>query len=384
MPALRSLVRPLHHQTRRLASSSTSKSTGPRHLLSISDLTPRELRTLIDNATKHKNIFKSKGWHLRNALSRQTIALMFSKLSTRTRVSSEGAVVAMGGHPMFLGKNDIQLGVNETLHDTSVVISSMVSGILARVGPHADIADLAKDSSVSVISGLCDTYHPLQTIADFATLSQTLPKPRRAEGLQGLKIAWVGDANNVLHDLCIGARKLGVDMAVATPEGYGLSQKIKDEIDAAGDGKLFETSVPEEAVKGADVIVTDTWISMGQEEEKAKRLQAFAGFTVTEDLGRRGGASQDWKFLHCLPRHQEEVDDEVFYGDRSLVFPEARNRLFSAIAAMEAFFVNKGHVQKTEAAKATLGVSNPQIRKVNSPGKDMGPKVAGDNSSVPE
>lgn len=390
MPALRPLVRPLHHQTRRLASSSTSKTTGPRHLLSISDLSSKELKILIDNAIKHKRDFKAAPvWHLRRALSNKTIALMFSKLSTRTRVSSEGAVVAMGGHPMFLGKNDIQLGVNETLHDTSVVISSMVSGILARVGPHSDIADLAKYSSVPVISGLCDTYHPLQTIADFATLSQQLPihpgPYRGAESLRGLKIAWVGDANNVLHDLCIGARKLGVDMAVATPEGYELSQKIKDEIDVAGDGKLFETNVPEEAVKGADVIVTDTWISMGQEEEKASRLKAFSGFTITEDLARRGGASKNWKFLHCLPRHQEEVDDDVFYGARSLVFPEAQNRLFSAIAAMEAFFVNKGHIQRTEATRSLpVGVLNPHIRKISAHDKRIGANVAGLDTPVPK
>lgn len=360
MPALRPLLRSPNHQIRRLASSSTSTSTSisyptpsfrrrfspPRHLLSISDLTTQEFIHLVDNATIIKSYYKSPTWSLRNALARRTIALMFSKLSTRTRVSSEAAVVAMNGHPMFLGKNDIQLGVNETLYDTSVVISSMVSGIVARVGPHADIAALAKDSSVPVISGLCDTYHPLQAIADFATMAQTLPESRMVAGLRGKKIAWVGDANNVLHDLCIGARKLGMDVAVATPEGYALSQNIKDEIDAAGDGKLFETTVPEEAVKGADFIITDTWISMGQEEEKAKRLAAFAGYTVTEDLARRGGASENWKFLHCLPRHQEEVDDEVFYGNRSLVFPEARNRLFAAISAMEAFFVNKGRVTR--------------------------------------
>lgn len=256
-------------------------------------------------------------------------------------------MVAMGGHPMFLGKDDIQLGVNESLYDSSVVISSMVSGIVARVGPHADIANLAKDSSVPVINALCDTYHPMQIIADFATLTQTFSTP--AESLKGLKIAWVGDANNVLYDMCIGARKLGIDMAVATPRGYEIPAKMKQEFDAAGAGKLFETTVPEEAVKDADIIVTDTWISMGQEEEKAKRLTAFEGYQVTEELARRGGAAKDWKFMHCLPRHPEEVSDEVFYGKRSLVFPEAQNRLWSAIATLEAFVVNKGEVKKTEA-----------------------------------
>lgn len=338
MPPLRSLLRPL--QIRTLSTTSTS----PRHLLSLSNLTPAELTTLVNNATFHKNNISQPTWALRDALARKTIALLFSKLSTRTRVSTEGAVASMGGHPMFLGKNDIQLGVNESLYDSSVVISSMVSGIVARVGPHSDIANLAKDSSVPVINALCDTYHPMQIIADFATLTQTFSTP--AEKLEGLKIAWVGDANNVLYDMCIGARKLGINMAVATPEGYEIPQKIRDEIDAAGPGEVFETNRPEEAVKGANIIVTDTWISMGQEEEKAKRLKAFAGYQVTEELARRGGAADDWRFMHCLPRHAEEVSDEVFYGKRSLVFPEAQNRLWSAISTLEGFVVNKGDIQK--------------------------------------
>ncbi|EXJ85082.1 ornithine carbamoyltransferase, mitochondrial [Capronia epimyces CBS 606.96] len=343
--SLRSIFRPLQH-TRCLSTSSGSSSSSPRHFLSISNLTPTELTTLVNNATTHKNSQLPPTWPLRNALSNKTIALLFSKLSTRTRVSTESAVVAMGGHPMFLGKNDIQLGVNESLYDTSVVISSMVNGIVARVGPHSDIANLAKDSSVPVINALCDTYHPMQIIADFATLTQTFSTP--AEKLKGLKIAWVGDANNVLFDMCIGARKLGIDMAVATPEGYGMPDKIKREIDAAGPGSLFETNSPEEAVKGANVIVTDTWISMGQEDEKTKRLEAFKGYQVTEELARRGRAAEDWRFMHCLPRHPEEVSDEVFYGKRSLVFPEAQNRLWSAIATLEAFVANKGVVKKTE------------------------------------
>ncbi|EHY55546.1 Ornithine carbamoyltransferase, mitochondrial [Exophiala dermatitidis] len=342
MASLRSLLRPLQH----VRPLSTSRASSPRHLLSISNLTPTELSTLVNNATAHKNSKLPSTWSLRNGLSNQTIALLFSKRSTRTRVSTESAVVAMGGHPMFLGKDDIQLGVNESLYDTSVVISSMVTGIVARVGPHSDIANLAKDSSVPVINALCDTYHPMQIIADFATLTQTFNTP--AEKLKGLRIAWVGDANNVLFDMCIGARKLGIEMAVATPRGYEIPAKIKKEIDASGSGVLFETNSPEEAVKGANVIVTDTWISMGQEDEKAKRILAFEGYQVTEELARKGGAAEDWKFMHCLPRHPEEVSDEVFYGERSLVFPEAQNRLWSAIATLEAFVVNKGQVKKTE------------------------------------
>lgn len=248
---------------------------------------------------------------------------------------------------MFLGSGDIQLGVNESLYDTSVVISSMVSGIVARVGPHADIANLAKDSSVPVINALCDTYHPMQIIADFACISQNL-----GHNLKGLKIAWVGDANNVLFDMCIGARKLGIDMSVATPKGYEIPKTIAKIIEQQdGQGMLFETDTPEEAVKGADIIVTDTWVSMGQEEEKAKRLKAFAGYQVTEEMAKRGGASENWKFMHCLPRHAEEVSDEVFYGKRSLVFPEAENRLWSAISVLEGFVVNKGEIQKTSTGE---------------------------------
>lgn len=248
---------------------------------------------------------------------------------------------------MFLGREDIQLGVNESLYDTSVVVSSMTAGIVARVGPHKDIADLAKNSSVPVMNGLCDTFHPMQIVADFACLSQRLGVS--AGDLKGMKIAWVGDANNVLHDMCIGARKLGIEMAVATPKGYGIAEHVKIMIDEAGDGKIFETNVPEEAVRDADVIVTDTWVSMGQEEETLKRLQAFEGYEITEEMAKKGGAKSDWKFMHCLPRHKEEVSDEVFHGNRSLVFSEAQNRLWAAIAVLEAFVVNKGDIKRTEA-----------------------------------
>jgi ornithine carbamoyltransferase len=244
---------------------------------------------------------------------------------------------------MFLGKDDIQLGVNESLYDTSVVISSMTSCMVARVGPHSDVADLAKHSTVPVINALSADFHPLQTIADFLTIHEAFTaSPARGAGstpglgLEGLKIAWVGDSNNVLFDLAIGAVKLGVNISVASPEGFGIPTAMRDLINSAAEGvsspgKLSETTIPEEAIKDADIIVTDTWVSMGQEEEKAKRLKAFAGYQITNELAKRGGAKPDWKFMHCLPRHPEEVADEVFYSPRSLVFPEAENRLWAAI-----------------------------------------------------
>lgn len=342
-------------QARRVYSSAATPRTSPfapRHLLSIADLTSAEFSCLIQNASSHKTAIKSGSipTSLQGALIGKTVALLFSKRSTRTRISTEGAVVTMGGHPMFLGRDDIQLGVNESLFDSSVVISSMVSCIVARVGPHSDIASLAKHSSVPVVNALCDTYHPMQAIADFLTIHEAFPSSSKSGlGVEGLKVAWIGDANNVLFDMCISARKMGVDIAVATPKGYELPEFMRLIINQAGEGlerpgKITETNIPEEAVKDSDILVTDTWISMGQGTEKEKRMKAFSGFQVTTDLAKRGGAREGWKFMHCLPRHQEEVSDEVFYSDRSLVFGEAENRLWAAISALEAFVVNKGKI----------------------------------------
>lgn len=317
----------------------------PRHFLSIADLTPSELTTLVRNASLHKTAIKSGSipLNLLGSLSGKTVAMMFNKRSTRTRVSTEAAVATMGGHAIFLGKDDIQLGVNETLYDTSVVISSMTSCMVARVGPHSDVADLAKHSSVPVINALSNDYHPLQTIADFLTIHEAFPSSPRSSsstlpglGLEGLKIAWIGDSNNVLFDLAIASMKLGVDISVASPKGYEIPQRMREIILSSADGvshpgKLTETRVPDEAIKDADILVTDTWVSMGQEEETAKRLKAFAGYQITNDLAQRAGAKKNWKFMHCLPRHSEEVADDVFLSPRSLVFTEAENRLWAAI-----------------------------------------------------
>lgn len=363
MSPLRSTPRALrgfdavHQRSYSTSSTPLTSPFAPRHLLSIADLSSPELTTIVRNAHSHKQSMKSGSIpkSILGALTGKTVAMTFSKRSTRTRVSTEGAVAAFGGHAMFLGRDDIQLGVNESLFDTSVVISSMVSAIVARVGPHSDVADLAKHSSVPVINALSDLYHPMQTIADYLTIHEAFQFHRTKErsiipglGLEGLKVAWVGDANNVLYDLAIGAAKLGVQVAVATPKGYGIPSKMREIIKQSGGGAntaaLTETHVPEEAIKDADIVVTDTWISMGQEQEKAQRLEAFKGFQVTSELVKRGGAKPGWKFMHCLPRHPEEVSDDVFYSPRSLVFPEAENRLWAAIAVLEAFVVNKGKI----------------------------------------
>lgn len=241
----------------------------------------------------------------------------------------------------------------------------MTDAMIARVKEHAEVAGLAKHSSVPVINALSDAFHPLQTIADVLTIHEAFPAKASSSnlGLDGLKIAWVGDANNVLFDLATGAGKLGIQVAVATPKGYEIPTEMRQIItDAAGRTEfLSESNVPEEAVKDADILVTDTWVSMGREEETAKRLRDFAGFQITSDLAHRGGAKQGWRFMHCLPRHPEEVSDEIFHGPKSLVFQEGENRLWAAVgmylsrsnlvyladlssAVLEAFVVNNGKI----------------------------------------
>jgi ornithine carbamoyltransferase len=374
--AARAALQHLSKASKRSYSSPATPATSPfapRHLLSIADLTPAELTTLVRNASSHKTAIKSGSVpkNLLGSLSGKTVAMMFNKRSTRTRVSTEAAVATMGGHAMFLGKDDIQLGVNESLYDTSLIISSMTSCMVARVGPHSDVTDLAKHSSVPVINALSNDYHPLQTIADFLTIHEAFPSSSRSLGntpglgLEGLKIAWVGDSNNVLFDLAIGALKLGVNISVASPKGFTIPASMLEIIQSSTDGvsspgKLTQTHVPEEAIKDADILVTDTWVSMGQEAEKVERMKAFDGYQITNDLAKRGGAKEGWRFMHCLPRHPEEVADGVFYGPRSLVFQEGENRLWAAIckfcfhldcetrltvlAALEAFVVNKGKI----------------------------------------
>ncbi|NXD32600.1 OTC protein, partial [Spelaeornis formosus] len=259
----------------------------------------------------------------------QTIALIFNKRSTRTRVASETATKLLGGHPMFLGGQDIQLGVNETLADSAKVISSMADGFMARVGAHEEIEELAQHSRVPVVNALSDLYHPTQILADLLTLFE-----HYSGYLKGKKIAWVGDTNNISNELLVTLPRFGAEFAIASPKGYDkVDPRVWAKVEEAQTQSLVTlTNSPAEALKDADVVVTDTWISMGQEEEKAARLKAFSGYQITNEMVNEAGAKDSWVFLHCLPRKQEEVNDEVFYGDRSLVFPEAENRKWTILS----------------------------------------------------
>ncbi|KAF9941006.1 ornithine carbamoyltransferase [Mortierella alpina] len=252
--------------------------SGVPHLLTDNDLSPKQLSDIIQSACQFKHQAKVEGKPSGAPLAGKTMALMFSKRSTRTRVATETAVAYLGGHAMFLGSQDIQLGVNESLLDTSKVVSSMVDGIMARVGAHSEI-------------------------------------------------------------------EVGMHISMATPKGYepnaDILSQAKQNAQAAGTevGVFYD---PKDAIRDADIIVTDTWISMGQEEEKKQRIQAFAGYQLTTDLIEKSGAKQDWKFLHCLPRKQEEVTDDVFYSPRSHVFQEAENRKWTILACINQLLVKKG------------------------------------------
>ncbi|WVR05744.1 ornithine carbamoyltransferase [Kwoniella sp. DSM 27419] len=339
------------------------KRTGPPpHLITLADWSPEQISSCLQHALALKHVAKNISPRaLIGSLNRRTIALIFSKRSTRTRVASETSVEALGGHPMFLGSNDIQLGVNETLEDTAKVVGSMVDGIMARVGGHHEIETLAKYSPVPVVNALSDLYHPTQILADIMTLHETyspeqrVPKPEREEGahtsvlkyfqssvdplktLKGKKVAWVGDTNNITNELMVTLPRLGMEFSLAAPKGYDqVDPRVWARVTEAGtESSVKLTNSPEEALNKADIVVTDTWISMGQEQEKADRLKAFSGYQITNKMVTDAGANADWKFLHCLPRKQEEVDDEVFYGPRSLVFPEAENRKWTIMAVFE-------------------------------------------------
>ncbi|KAI8882512.1 ornithine carbamoyltransferase [Backusella circina FSU 941] len=333
----------------------------PKHFITTADYSAEELFELVESAIKFKleSKYNYPKARTQRPLAGKAVGLLFSKRSTRTRIATETAAnYLVGANSMFLGSHDSQLGVNETLIDSSRVISSMVCGIMARVSNHSEIETLARESSVPVINALSDKHHPTEIIADLVTLHEyfhhkksnpsgdtyTAHTQHPRETLKGLKVAWIGDANNILREILVGFPKCGISVSAACPPGYVCDQDVIDiaQVDAKKSGATVSfTTKPEEAVKDCDVIITDTWVSMGHEEEKKKRLEDFAGFQVTNELGIRGGAKPDWIFMHCLPRKAEEVDDDVFYSKRSIVFSEAENRKWTLFAVLDTFLVKK-------------------------------------------
>lgn len=269
-------------------------------------------------------------------LKGKSLAMIFTKSSTRTRVSFEVGMYQLGGQALFLSNNDIQIGRGETIHDTAKVLSGMVDGIMIRTFAHQDVVDLAKYGSVPVINGLTDDQHPTQMIADLLTIKEV------KGDLKGLKLAYVGDGNNVANSYLQACAKAGMDVAIASPKDYTCPQKYVDQAleDAKITGsKVLMTTDPYEACKDADIICTDTWTSMGQEAEKAKRVEIFKDYQVNEALFEV--ADKDAMFLHCLPAYRGyEVTEDIIDGPRSYVFQEAENRLHAHKAILVNCFLN--------------------------------------------
>lgn len=297
-------------------------------LISLHDLTEKEVEELLSLGLKLKKELKSGIPH--KILAGKTLGMIFTKSSTRTRVSFEVGMTQLGGYPLFLSSNDIQLGRGETIHDTAKVLERYLDGIMIRTYAHSDVLELAEEASIPVINALTDLLHPCQVLADLMTTYE------HKGTLEGLKLAYIGDGNNMAHSLMYGCAKAGMNCAVATPSGYKCDAEVvenaKADFKAAGK-ELILTEDPVEAVKNADVVYTDTWVSMGQESEKAERRKIFMPYQVNKELFAH--AKDDAVFMHCLPAYRGyEVTEDVIDGEHSVIFDEAENRLHAQKAVM--------------------------------------------------
>jgi ornithine carbamoyltransferase len=267
-------------------------------------------------------------------LAGKTLGMIFAKSSTRTRVSFEVGAFQLGGHALFLSARDIQLGRGEPIRDTARVLSRYVDGIMIRTYSHEEVEELARFSSIPVINGLTDLLHPCQVLADLLTVQQSFGRE-----MESLKVAWIGDGNNMANSWINAAYRLGFELRLACPEGYDPDPAILERARSSAPVTLVRD--PQEAVQGADVVNTDVWASMGQEAESADRAAAFQRYRVDEAL--LGRASRRAIFLHCLPAHRgEEVTDEVIEGRRSRVFDQAENRLHAQKAVMTVLMGEEG------------------------------------------
>ena len=299
-----------------------------KHLLSLHDVTTDEINEILTLAAKLKDETKKGITH--HHLKGKTLGMIFSKSSTRTRVSFEVGMYQLGGHPLFLSSNDIQLGRGETIYDTANVLSRFLDGIMIRTFKQSDVEDLAKYGTIPIINGLTDLLHPCQILADLLTIYEYKNK------LEGLKLAYIGDGNNIAHSLLYGCSKVGMDIAIGSPKGFECDGEVvanaKEDAKKTGSNILL-TEDPVEAIKNADVVYTDTWCSMGQEAEKAERIKIFKDYTIDKKLF--ANAKEDAMFLHCLPAYRGyEVTEDVIDGPNSAIFDEAENRLHAQKAVM--------------------------------------------------
>lgn len=300
-----------------------------RHFLTLLDLTPDELDYLIQRAITIKTNLKAQG-PVYTPLSNRTLAMIFEKSSTRTRVSFETGMAQFGGHALFLSPRDTQLGRGEPIEDTARVLSEMVDAVMIRTFSHAGLETYASASSVPVINALSDDYHPCQLLADVMTWTEL------RGSVKGRTAVWIGDGNNMCHSWINAARQFDFHLRICCPKGY---EPRADIMAAAGDHVTL-LHAPQAAVKDADLVTTDVWASMGQEEEQAKREADFAGFQVTEAMLDQ--AHQDVLFLHCLPAHRgEEISHTLLDDPRAVVWQEAGNRLHAQKALIEFLLLGK-------------------------------------------
>lgn len=297
-------------------------------LISLHDLTSEEVQNLLKLGLKLKSELKNGIPH--PILKGKTLGMIFTKSSTRTRVSFEVGMTQLGGYPLFLSSNDIQLGRGESIYDTAHVLSRYLDGIMIRTYDHQDVIDLAEHADIPVINALTDLLHPCQVLADLMTTYEHKGK------LEGLKMAYIGDGNNMAHSIMYGCAKVGMDCAIAAPKGYQCDEGVVEnaKADFAKSGRtLLLTEDPAEAVANADVVYTDTWVSMGQESEKAERRKIFIPYQVNKELFAK--AKEDAVFMHCLPAYRGyEVTEDVIDGPQSVIFDEAENRLHAQKAVM--------------------------------------------------
>lgn len=305
-----------------------------KDFISLHDCSQEEIENLLKLAMKLKKEQKSGITH--HILKGKTLGMIFSKSSTRTRVSFEVGMVQLGGYPLFLSSNDIQLGRGETIYDTAKVLERFLDGIMIRTFSHQDVLDLAEYADIPVINALTDLLHPCQVLADLQTIYE------KKGQLKGLKLAYIGDGNNMAHSLMYGCAKMGLNCSIAAPENYMPDKEVienaKSDFKQSG-AELVLTSDAKEAIKNADVVYTDTWVSMGMESEKAERIKVFMPYQINSKL--MSNADSDAIFLHCLPAYRGyEVTEDVIDGKHSVIFDEAENRLHAQKAVMATLMGN--------------------------------------------
>ncbi|HEY8193354.1 MAG TPA: ornithine carbamoyltransferase [Gaiellaceae bacterium] len=293
-----------------------------RHFTRVADFSRDELELVLDTATELKAAAR-EDQHL---LPGRALGMIFQKPSTRTRVSFEVGIAQLGGHALYLRSDDLQLGRGETIKDTAVVLSRYLDAIMIRTFEQSDVEELAANASIPVINGLTDSAHPCQALADVLTIRERFGR------VEDVRVAYLGDGNNVCSSLMVAVARLGGSFVAATPSGYEPAQNALELARESG-ARIDVTQDPEEAVRGADVLYTDVWTSMGQDAEREQRLRDLAGYGITEDLV--AGAAEGAIVLHCLPAHYgEEITEEVLYGPSSAVWDQAENRLHAQKALL--------------------------------------------------